>query len=45
MEAAAAAPRVAHMAKRGGGGGTRTHSTLLSRDFKSLRRGRDKFKL
>ena len=31
-----AAPRVALRAKRGAGGGTRTHTTLPSRDFKSL---------
>jgi hypothetical protein len=31
-----AAPRVAFWAKRGAGGGTRTHTTLPSRDFKSL---------
>ena len=30
------APRVALRAKRGAGGGTRTHTTLPSRDFKSL---------
>ena len=31
-----AVPRVARRAKRGAGGGTRTHTTLPSRDFKSL---------
>ncbi len=31
-----AAPRVAFRAKLGAGGGTRTHTTLPSRDFKSL---------